>query len=163
GHPAGGAATPPPPPPAPARELRPPARCPSASSLAATRLPKRSPPSPHTSTSARARRRLMLTESLAPQPEIVQQVRIVLEDLLLVHQVLMGAAEHSMPYRASLPYHPKAPIQHPTPRPTTIPHRPCACIQIEARLSSEVSDRQPISPGLRPRLPPGTGRAGGTA
>src|SRR5438132_11290413 len=82
---------------------------------------------------------------------------------LVVHQVLMGAAEHSMLYRASLPYHPKAPIQHSTPRPTTIPHRPCACTQIEGRLSSEMSDRQPISPGLRPRLRPGTGRAGGTA
>src|SRR5204863_270070 len=82
GHPAGGAATPPPPPPAPARERRPPARCPSASSLAATRLPKRSPPSPLTST--RARRRLMLTESLALQPELVQEVRVVLEELLLV-------------------------------------------------------------------------------
>src|SRR5437762_6889745 len=45
--------------------------------------PKRSPPSPLTSTRARARR-LMLTESLALQPEIVQQVRIVFEDLLLV-------------------------------------------------------------------------------
>src|SRR5437667_204623 len=278
GHPAGGAATPPPPPPAPAHERRPPARCPSASSLAAPRVPKRSPPSPLTSTSARTRRRLMLTESLALQPEIVQQIRVVLEDLLLVvavdqmidvlgpdaepvgradehhlapdagvlaqrgrdqhaplgvelhvlcgadvvrlegrqlaveallggdlllealpsrerihvqartsaaselgnhealvlepgehlpeagrdgdpplvvHQVLMGAAEHSMPYRASLPYHPKAPIQHSTPRPTTIPHRPCACSQIEGRLSSEVSNRQPISPGLRPRLRPG--------
>src|SRR5439155_639299 len=56
----------------------------SASSLAAPRLPKRSPPSPLTSTSARARRRLMLTESLALQPELVQEVRVVLEELLLV-------------------------------------------------------------------------------
>src|SRR5207244_8918777 len=83
-HPAAGAAPPPPPPPAPQRERRPPARCPSASSSAAPRLPKRSPPSPLTSTSARARRRLMLTESLALQPELVQQVRVVLEELLLV-------------------------------------------------------------------------------
>src|SRR2546428_305788 len=83
-HPAGGAATPPPPPPAPECDQRPPARCPSASSLAAPRLPKRSPPSPLTSTSARARRRLMLTESLALQPELVQEVRVVLEELLLV-------------------------------------------------------------------------------
>src|SRR6266436_4638174 len=210
------------------------------------RPPKRSPPSPLTSTSARARRRLMLTESLALQPELVQEVRVVLEELLLVvavdlmidvlgpdaelvgrtdehhlapdarvlaqrgrdqhaplrvelhvlggadvvgfegrqlaveallggdllleplppregvhveartsaaselgdhealvlepgehlskagrdgdpplvvHQVLMGTAEHSVPYSASLPYHPKAPIRHPPPRPTTIPHR----------------------------------------
>src|SRR5437667_367849 len=42
---------------------------------------------------------------------------------LVVHQVLMGAAEHSMPYGASLPYHPKAPIPPHTPQPTTIPHR----------------------------------------
>src|SRR5438093_442666 len=83
-HPAGGAAHPPPPPPAPERGQRPPARCPSASSLAAPRLPKRSPPSPFASTSARARRRLMLTDSLALQPEVVQKVRVVLEDLLLV-------------------------------------------------------------------------------
>src|SRR3989441_5364341 len=246
GHRAGGAAPPPPPPPAPQRERRPPARCPSASSSAAPRLPKRSPPSPLTSPSARARRRLMLTESLALQPELVQEVRVVLEELLLVvavdlmidvlgpdaelvgrtdehhlapdarvlaqcgrdqhaplrvelhvlggadvvgfegrqlaveallggdllleplppregvdveartsaaselgdhealvlepgehlpeagrdgdpplvvHQVLMGTAEHSVPYDASLPYHPKAPIRHLPPRPTTIPHR----------------------------------------
>src|SRR5207247_2534675 len=42
----------------------------------------RAPPSPLTST--RARRRLMLTESLALQPELVQEVRVVLEELLLV-------------------------------------------------------------------------------
>src|SRR2546428_666440 len=83
-HPAGGAATPPPPPPAPQRERRPPARCPSASSSAAPRLPKRSPPSPLTSTSARARRRLMLIESLALQPGLGQEVRGVLARLLLV-------------------------------------------------------------------------------